>query len=80
MDIELKAQNVCSQSDKFRRIVHFPCFRVEGIQKDTKILIIVISPFENDIAYFENKYAIRRSQKEASFLEHTNRILEKRLR
>ena len=39
-----------------------------------------ISPFENDIAYFENKYAIRRSQKEASFLEHTNRILEKRLR
>ncbi len=39
-----------------------------------------ISPFENDIAYFENKYAIRRSQKEASFLERTDRILEKRLR
>lgn len=39
-----------------------------------------ISPFENDIAYFENKYAIRRSQKEVTFLEHTNRILEKRLR
>lgn len=39
-----------------------------------------IAPFENDIAYFENKYAIRRSQKEARFLEHTNRVLERRLR